>query len=151
VQVLYKHTQVAWHIILPADIAALVCLYLVFARGITLAAIGFFVLVLMTYLFYALTVTGTEETLQVKFGIGLIRKSFRLRDIYSVEPFRTSFWHGWGIHYSPDGTVFNVSGFGAVRLTMTGGKRYIIGTDDGDRLRRYIEANRQAPPLSQSN
>ena len=146
-QVLYKHTQIAWPIIIPADLGALVCLYLVFAKDMTSAAIGFFVLVLATYLFYALTIIGTGETIQVRFGVGLIRKSFRIRDIHTVEPFRTSFWHGWGIHYSPDGTVFNVSGYDAVRLTMADGKRYIIGTDDRDRLMRYIEANRRAKPV----
>jgi hypothetical protein len=146
VQILYKHTQIAWPIIIPADLGALVCLYLVFAEDMTVAAIGFFVLVLLTYLFYALTVVGTGETIQVRFGIGLIRKTFHIRDIHTVEPFRTSFWHGWGIHYSPDGTVFNISGFDAIRLTMADGKRYIIGTDDRDRLMRYIEANRRARP-----
>lgn len=143
-QVLYKHTQIGWSIIIPADIGALVCLYLVFARDILFAAIGFFALVIMTYLFYALTVIGTDETIQVRFGIGLIRKTFRLDDIQTVEPFRTSFWHGWGIHYSPDGTVYNIGGYDAVRLTMSDRKRYIIGTNDRGRLMRYIEANRRA-------
>jgi hypothetical protein len=142
-QVLYKHTQIAWSIIIPFDIGALVCLYLFFAHGIAPAAIGFFALAILTYLFYALTVTGTDQTIQVKFGVGFIRKTFKLKDIETVEPFRTSFWHGWGIHCSPDGMVFNISGFDAVRLTMTNGKRYIIGTDDRDRLMRYIEANRR--------
>jgi hypothetical protein len=146
VQVLYKHTQIAWRIIVPADLAALVCLYLVFVKDISLAAVGFFILVILSYLFYALTVTGTGETLQIKFGIGLISKTFKLSDIQTVEPFRTSFWHGWGIHYSPGGIVFNVSGYDAVRLTMSGRQRYIIGTDDRDRLMRYIEANRRARP-----
>lgn len=147
-QVLYKHTQIAWRIIIPADLAALVCLYLVFVKDITLAAVGFFILVILTYLFYALTVIGTEETIQIKFGIGLIRKTFNLKGIHTVEPFRTSLWHGWGIHYSPDGTVFNVSGYDAIRVTMSGGERYVIGTDDRDRLMRYIEANRRARPAS---
>ena len=141
-QVLYKHTQIAWAIIIPADVGALVFLYLAFARDTAFAALGFFILAMMTYLFYALTVIGTDETIQIRFGIGLIRKTFRLEDIRTVEPFRTSFWHGWGIHYTPHGTVFNVSGYDAVRLTMVDRKRYIIGTDDRDRLIRYIEANR---------
>jgi hypothetical protein len=102
----------------------------------------------VTYLFYSLALIGTHETLQIRFGIGLIRKTLRLEDIETVEPFRTSFWHGWGIHYSPDGMVFNISGYDAVRLTMSDRKRYIIGTDDRDRLMRYIEANRRARPES---
>lgn len=145
-QVLYKHTQIAWPIIIPTDIGALICLYLVFATDTMPAAIGFFILILATYLFYALTVVGTDETIQVKFGIGLIRKTFRIEDIQTVEPFRTSFWHGLGIHYSPDGTVFNISGYDGIRLTMSDGKRYIIGSDDRHRLMCYIEANRQARP-----
>jgi len=51
-----------------------------------------------------------------------------------------------GIHCSPDGTVFNISGCDAIRLTMSDGKRYIIGTDDRRRLMSYIEANRRARP-----
>jgi hypothetical protein len=142
-QLLYKHTQVAWPIIIPADVGAFVFLYLTLAEDTAFAALGFFILAMVTYLFYALTVVGTDETLQIRFGIGLIRKTFRLEDIRAIEPFRTSFWHGWGIHFSPDGTVFNVSGYDAVRLTMADRKRYIIGTDDRDRLIRYVNANRR--------
>jgi hypothetical protein len=142
-ETLYRHTQTAWRIILPADLAAAFCLYLVFASKIQAASVGFFLLVLFSYLFYALTIVGTHETVQCRFGIGLIRKTFSLRDIRTVEPFRTSFWQGWGIHYSRAGTVYNISGFEAIRITLTNGKRYIIGTDDRDRLMRYLEANRQ--------
>ena len=147
-QILYKHMQIAWPIIIPADLGALVCLYLVFTQDLRPAAIAFFILILATYLFYALTIIGTDETIQVRFGIGLIRRTFIIKDIETVEPSRTSFWHGWGIHFSPDGTVFNISGYDAVRFTMRDGKRYIIGTDDRDRFMRYIEANRRARPAS---
>ena len=141
-QVLYKHTQMAWAIIIPADIAALVCLYLALARGIMPAAILFFVLLLMTYLFYCLTVIGTEQTLELRFGIGIIRKRFKLHEILTAQPHHTTLWTGWGIRHTSDGLLFNVSGFDAVKLTMADGKRYIIGTDEPDRLLRFIHSHR---------
>ena len=67
-QVLYKHTQMAWAIIIPVDIIALVCLYLALAKGFIPAVILFFFLVLLTYLFYSLTVIGTEQTLELRFA-----------------------------------------------------------------------------------
>jgi hypothetical protein len=141
-QVLYKHTQMAWAIIIPVDIAALVCLYLALAKGIIPAAILFFFLVLLTYLFYRLTVIGTEQTLELRFGIGIIRKKFKLSEIMTAQPHRTHCWNGWGIRPTSDGLLFNVSGYDAVKLTMTNGKRYIIGTDEPDHLLRFIQSHR---------
>lgn len=137
--VTYRHTQVAWAIIVPADLAALACLYLAMTKASAPAAITFFGLLIMTYLFYGLTVIGTQETLEVRFGIGLIRKRFRLSEILTAQPYRTSLWQGWGIRTSGDGLILNVSGYEAVRITMTDGKRYIIGTDEPIRLLRFLE------------
>jgi hypothetical protein len=134
----------AWAIIIPVDLVAALCLYLALARGIMPAAILFFFMVLLTYLFYCLTVTGTEETLEIKFGIGIVRKKFRLSEVLTTQPHRTSWWNGWGIHYTGDGLLFNVSGFDAVKLTMTNGKRYIIGTDEPHRLLNFIQAHRRS-------
>ena len=39
-QVLYKHTQIAWPIIIPADLGALVCLYLVFVGYAVFGSMG---------------------------------------------------------------------------------------------------------------
>jgi hypothetical protein len=140
--VLYRHTQIAWAIIIPADLLALLFLYLAWAKGVTLAVVGFFVVLLLTYLFYGLTIIGTEDTLELRFGIGLIRKRLKLKEIMSIQPHRTSFWNGWGIHYSREGTIYNVSGYDAVRLTMTDGRHYIIGTDQPRELLRFIESHR---------
>lgn len=141
--VAYRHTQVAWAIIVPADIAALVCLYLAMTKASAAAAIAFFGLLIMTYLFYGLTVIGTQDILEARFGIGLIRKRLRLGEILTAQPYRTSIWQGWGIRASADGLVLNVSGYEAVRITMTSGKHYIIGTNEPARLMRFLEQHRR--------
>ena len=141
---IYKHTQVAYAILLPVEAAVLACVYF----GITtrtlaplVAAVG---LAALSALFFGLTVTGTEEILEIAFGAGLIRRRFKIKDIVSARPYRTAFWHGWGIHRCGDGTIYNVSGFDAVHLTMTDGMSYIIGTNDRDRLLRHIEEYRRS-------
>ena len=138
---LYKHTQMAWAIVIPVDIAALICLYLALAKGIIPAAILFFFLIILTYLFYSLTVIGTEQTLELRFGIGIVRKKFKLGEIMTAEPHRTHWWNGWGVRPTSAGLLFNVSGYDAVKLTLTNGKRYIIGTDEPDRLLRFIQSH----------
>ena len=136
---LYRHTQIGWAIIIPADIAAVVAVYFGIARSEPSAVIAFFLLLILTYLFYGLTVIGTHETLEIRFGIGIIRKRFNLREIVTAEPYRTRFRDGWGIRYCSGGWLYNVSGFDAVRLTMTDGKHYVIGTDEPSKLIGFLQ------------
>ena len=142
-QVLYRNTQMGWSVIVPVEIAALVCLYLALAKGVLLAGFLFFFLLILSYLFYSLTVTGTADTLELKFGVGLIRKKFKLSEVMTAQPHRTQWWDGWGIHYTSRGLLFNVSGFDAIKLTMTNGRRYIIGTNDPGRLLIFIQDHRK--------
>ncbi len=136
--VVYRNTQIAMPILLPLDILIVVMIYL----GITKNTYSFFTLAalfaVLEALFAWLTTIGTESTLEIRFGIGLIRKRFRLSDILSVQPYRTTFLQGWGIHLSTDGTVYNVSGFDAVLLRLRNGKQVILGTNDRERLLSYI-------------
>jgi hypothetical protein len=141
---IYKHTQMAYAILLPVEAVVLACIYLgVSTRTVAplLAAVG---LGAASALFFGLTVIGTEDTLEIAFGVGLIRRRFKIREILSARPYRTALWHGWGIHRCGDGTIYNVSGFDAIHLTMMDGKNVIIGTNDRDRLLRHIEEYRRS-------
>jgi hypothetical protein len=139
---IYRRTQMAYAILIPIDVIVIVCIYL----GITtqmpvylLVAVG---LAIAGSLFFGLTVVGTEDTLRIAFGVGLIKREFKIAEMLSVRPYRTAFWQGWGIHRCSDGTIYNVSGFEAIQLTMLDGKKYIIGTNDQRRLLTYIEERR---------
>lgn len=141
---IYRHTQFALAIVGAVDIAMLVCLYLFITTRMWPAFFLVVFFLVATCLFFALTVIGSSDTLEIRFGIGLIRKRFKLREIVSARPYRTSFWSGWGIHKCSDGLIFNASGFDAVHLTMADGKKYIIGTNDRIRLLNFIEEHRRS-------
>ena len=91
-------------------------------------------------LFHSLTVEISQGYLKIRFGIGLIRRRFLLKDIESAAKIRTRWWHGWGIKLTPNGWLFSVSGFDAVQIVLKNGRRYCIGTDEPEKLHRAIDA-----------
>ncbi len=92
------------------------------------------VLTICLGLFATLTVEIDEETLGIRFGPGVIRKRFPLKDIESCQVVTNHWYYGWGIRLTPHGGLYNVSGFNAVELQIKGGKKYRIGTDDPEGL-----------------
>jgi len=96
-------------------------------------------LALATLLFYDLTVVVTREKVAFRFGIGLIRRSYKISDIENCTPVTNKWWYGWGIHFVGNITVYNVSGTSAVELTFKGRRRKVrIGTNEPEKLSRYI-------------
>ncbi len=94
--------------------------------------------------FGALTVEVTGRALSFRFGLGLPRRTIELRTIRNARIVRNPWYYGWGIHLSPDGWVYNVSGTWAVRLELANGGRLRVGTDEPARLLAAIELGRQA-------
>ena len=88
------------------------------------------ILVIALVLFYKLRISIDGETLCASFGIGIIRKKVRLAKIVGGEPIRIRWWYGWGIHLTPYGWLYNVSGFDAVAITLRDGRKFALGTDD---------------------
>ncbi len=95
-------------------------------------------LILMA-LFSTLTVTGFTNFLEIKFGIGLIRKKFNYKDIRSCSVQKNPFLYGWGIRKIPGGWLYNVSGSMSVQLNMKNGKMYRIGTAEPQKLEEFIK------------
>ncbi len=80
--------------------------------GLTpLAVIGPALMAVFLALFYALTVEIDATHLRFRFGIGLIRKRIPLAEIVEAKPVRNSWLYGWGIHRTPHGWLYNVSGW----------------------------------------
>ncbi|KAF0199144.1 MAG: hypothetical protein FD166_769 [Bacteroidetes bacterium] len=49
--------------------------------------------------------------------------------------------HGWGIHYSLNTTIYNISGFDAIELSFRGKRRRVrIGTNEAEKLAAYINS-----------
>ena len=125
----YKHTQIG-HVI----IWSLLAIILIASGGLAghhaPPAIISIILLVCLVLFYRLKITIDDENLCASFGPGIIRKRVRLAEIVRCEPIRIRWWYGWGIHLTPYGWLYNVSGFDAVAITLRDGRTFALGTDD---------------------
>ena len=101
------------------------------------------VLAVVLVLFSSLTVEVDDEALRIIFGPGLVRHAWSLDRIRSWSTVRNPWWYGWGIHLTPRGWLYNVSGSGAVEIVLSGGRRCRIGTDDPSGLTAALEAIRR--------
>jgi len=138
----YKHTQVGY-LIIAAMATVMVLIGVILANaGINWIAIAVLVIIAVTLvLFSSLTVVIGEEELEMRFGPGPIRKRFKLNEIESCHVVKNPWYYGWGIRLTPHGMLFRVSGFDAVEIKLTTGKKFRIGTDVPQELE---EAIRQA-------
>ena len=98
----------------------------------------FFILLIALALFYSLTVEIDETKLIVKFGFGVIKKKFILKDIESCHAVKNHWYYGWGIRITPHGWLYNISGLSAIEIKIKNGKTYRIGTDEPKNLERAI-------------
>ena len=133
----YSHTQrgtliLVIMLVLSATLAILGCLLT------PLALISVPVLLAAGWLFKSLTIQVDQDRLRWQFGSGIIRKSVRTQEIASARSVRTNILEGWGIHLSRFGWLYNVSGYDAVAITLTSGKRFALGTDQPGELVRAI-------------
>jgi len=128
----YAHTQIGHLIIWP-----LLAIILVTSGGLVGSSfhrethlVVSIILLVSIVLFYKLTITIENEILCASFGIGIIRRRLQLAEIVGCEPIRIRWWYGWGIHLTPYGWLYNVSGLDAVAITLRDNRRLAFGTDD---------------------
>jgi len=138
----YEHTQIG-HVI----IWSLLAIILIVSGGLIGSSsnrepslIVSIILLVCLVLFYKLRITLGDETLRASFVPGVIHKKVRLAEIVGCEPIRIRWWYGWGIHLTPYGWLYNVSGFDAVAITLRDGRKLVFGTDDTHGLTTAILA-----------
>ena len=124
----YEHTQIGHVIIWSLLVITLIASGLIghHAAPIIISII----LLVCLVLFYKLKITIEDETLCASFGPGIICKKVRFAEIVGCNPIRIRWWYGWGIHLTPYGWLYNVSGFDAVAITLRDGRKFALGTDD---------------------
>ena len=108
------------------------------APWLVVALFGLLALGLLTYA--TLTIDVDDDRILARFGIGFIRKAIPVADITRCEIVRTPVWWGWGLHWTPSGWLYNVSGRAAVRLELKGQRPLMIGSDDTEGLKAAIDA-----------
>lgn len=130
----YTHRQRAgrW-LAIPASVAIALALTSLFS-SLKAIAWGIPFLFFMMWLLGSLTVTVTQGELQWRFGPGWIRFRVPLSEIRHARVVCTTWSDGWGIHGTEFGTLYNVSGFGAVAVELRSGRRFALGTDEADQL-----------------
>ena len=138
----YEHTQVGY-LIIVVMMAAIVSIGLSMANAGTnwIAVAVLIILIAALILLSSLTVSIMDNTLEVRFGPGIIRKQYNLRDIESCQAVKNSWYFGWGIRLTPYGWLYNVSGFQAVEIKLKRGSKFRIGTDVPQELEEAILEN----------
>lgn len=135
----YKHTQVGYAVLaLISAIIVLLVLLMVFLAPSWIAIGVLLVLAKSLVFFPTMTVTVDADAVAIRYGPGLIRKRFLLKDIESCRAVRNPWYYGWGLRLTPRGWLYNVSGLGAVELQMLNGRFYRIGTDEPQALETAV-------------
>ena len=131
-----KKTQIGWMII---AVLLAINIFIIYQHPkliaiVLITAISFIILLL----FFNLTIIVNNTEVKYSFGVGLIRGSFRIKDIESCKQV-SYFPLGWGIRYRPGVVLYNVSGNKAIELSVKGKKRKVwIGTDQPALISEYI-------------
>ncbi|MEI8198306.1 MAG: hypothetical protein WCI73_20625 [Phycisphaerae bacterium] len=97
-------------------------------------------LILCALCFHYLLVCDEGDYLALRFGpIPFFSKRLPYAQMTAVEPARSTFLDGWGIHYTPGrGWIYNLWGFDCVKVQM-GKKTVRIGTDDVPGLVAFLK------------
>ena len=106
--------------------------------AILIVGIAVFMAIILL-LFHSLTVRLTEDEIQLRFGVGAVRKSFLIKDIEDATATRSRWFYGWGIKMIAGGWLYNVSGFDVVEIRLRNGTRAMIGTDEPQQLLLAVE------------
>ena len=136
----YNHKQIG-HLIILIMLAVMIFIGVIFSVvGINwiVTVVALVYIVVISSLFYSLTVVIEEDRIEVRCGIGLIRKRFKLNEIESCQIVKDPWYYGWGIRLTPHGWLYRVSGFNAVEIKFRNGKRFRIGTDVPQKLEEAI-------------
>lgn len=145
----YRHTQPGRHTL--AAIAGFVALLAL--SGLIMAATGdddprhYALLAVVAAvaaaagrLFSSMTVSVGPDRLAWHFGAGHLPRSVALDDIARADPVTNPWYFGWGIHLTPVGWLYNVSGSDAVEVQLGSGRRFRLGTDEPVRLAAAIRS-----------
>ena len=142
---LYKNTQYGKLITIIISIVAITTLTL-FVLQIGNNPMPWTILVLLLILFlfillsfYKLTITIDKEKIEAKFGIGIIKKSLKIKDINydSIEKIKVPALYGIGIRLTPHGLLYNVSIGNAIKM-KSNSKTFFVGTENFEEINTIL-------------
>ena len=136
----YEHTQIGY-LTLSATllVAAIMGIVAPSNRSALTNVTIELILLICAVIFSKLTIRIDSETLTACLAIGIVCKKVTLAEIANCEPIRIRWWYGWGIHLTPYGWLYNVSGWDAVVIILRDGRKFALGTDDPQGLAEAIQ------------
>lgn len=148
----YEHRQIGYILLVSYCLVIAIAVWI--GTATAFHPIVWIVIIAMSvvlFLFGWMTVTINARKIKIRFGLGLMRKNIRLKNVQSVRTVRNPWYYGWGIRYTPHGWLYNVSGFSAVEVQQINGRRFRIGTNEPEELRAAIERAVNALPVSEES
>jgi hypothetical protein len=145
---MYRHTQIGYLTLIVILVAALGLFAARSHNPLPVTLIVGVLFVIAAMLFSSLTVAVGDGELRFHFGPGFWRKRYPLTEIATADVTQSSWWEGWGIRITPRGMLYNVSGTGAVEVTLRSGQRLRIGTDEPEVLAQALRTAIGAPRQS---
>jgi hypothetical protein len=136
----YEHTQVGLVTIAAVGAGIVIGIVGAIATGQPGPALVAILLIVVLAQAATLTTRVDDGVLEVRMGIGLVRRRIDLRDVARVDVVRTLWIWGWGIRWTPYGWLWNVSGTRGIQLTYRSGRRFRIGSDEPERLAAAVDA-----------
>lgn len=134
----YSHTQAGKLLrlatLVPVPIVIGAAVFTHNARVIAVVGPLIVILAIIGLIFSSLTIEIDGDAVTWWFGSGVWTKRIALQDIGSAVPVRNPWWYGFGIHRTPRGWVYNVSGLDAVEICFRDGRTLRLGTDEPDKL-----------------
>jgi hypothetical protein len=138
---MYLHRQSSGLMLVVLLLPAVICAVLAWTSRtwwLYLIAVAF---VLLAWVFSSLTIEVNDRELVSYFGPGVWSRHVPLGDIARVERTTSSPLEGWGIRFTPRGTLYNVSGTDAVEVRLATGTRFRLGTDDPSGLAAALQSH----------
>jgi hypothetical protein len=144
---LFRESQFGWPIaiILLLIEGALSLMFFVGIYSVSLVEYSMASLLTISifFLFYRMLIVVNDSKILVSFGIGLIRKAFDIDDIENVQIKEIPFYIGWGIRFTPNGTIYNINGSRAIEIKFKHSNRLsTIGSKNAINLNVEIEKRR---------
>lgn len=97
-------------------------------------------IILIPLMFYGLRTIITDDTIKLKYGIGIITITFHIHEVSSTKVVRNPWYYGIGIRIIPGGMLYNAHGFDAVEIRFKNKRGKVrIGTGEPEILKYEID------------
>ncbi len=140
-EAIYRHTQLGPLLLLSTVPGSTALLFgsAVYEGPLSLGLLTLAIVVGgLGFAFSSLTVEVTAAELAWRFGPGVFGGRVPRADIVAATPVENPWWWGWGVHLTPRGWLYNISGLRAVEVVLRDGTVFRLGSDEADALAQAL-------------